>query len=192
MKIGVGVEGPSDLQFWSKILPKHFRGLQFDVRNMKNRDKLIRATPDLFEEFRSLKRVAGFIILDRDQDSCVSAVLDRFDPATRTEFTRPVADRFLHLCVAVKRLECWYLADAQAIVAAIPGVQWQPPADTATCNGKTEIKRLLQSRSRAEVSYNEIEFAKTISPRFSPTRGKSHSASFKHCWQRIDATCQTV
>ncbi len=40
--IGVGVEGPSDLQFWHKVLHKHFRGHKFDVRNMKNRDKLIR------------------------------------------------------------------------------------------------------------------------------------------------------
>ena len=32
MKIGVGVEGPSDLQFWSKVLPKHFRAWQFDIR----------------------------------------------------------------------------------------------------------------------------------------------------------------
>lgn len=52
MTFGVGVEGPSDFQFWHKVLHKHFRGCRFDVRNMKNRDKLIRETPKLLETFR--------------------------------------------------------------------------------------------------------------------------------------------
>jgi hypothetical protein len=72
--VGVGVEGPSDFQFWNKILHKHFRGWQFDIRNMKNRDKLVRATPDLIDEFRALKRRAAFILLDRDRDPCNQAV----------------------------------------------------------------------------------------------------------------------
>jgi hypothetical protein len=109
MIVGVGVEGPSDLQFWNKVLHKHFRGMRFDIRNMKNRDKLIRATPDLSDEFRSLKRAAGFIILDADQDPCVSSLLDCFDSAIRAEFQRSES-RYLHLCVAFKRIECWYLA----------------------------------------------------------------------------------
>ncbi len=40
MTFGVGVEGPSDFQFWHKVLHKHFRNCRFDVRNMKNRDKI--------------------------------------------------------------------------------------------------------------------------------------------------------
>jgi hypothetical protein len=134
VKIGVGVEGPSDFQFWNKVLPKHYRGWRFDIRNMKNRDKLVRATPDLLEEFRGLKRRAAVIILDRDKDPCIKAVLDTFDPAMLTEATKlPPTDRYLHICVAIKKLECWYLADAQAINAVIPGAHWQarqkqPPA----------------------------------------------------------------
>ena len=45
MKIGVGVEGPSDRAFWDKVLHKYFPGVRFDIRNMKTRDKLIRADP---------------------------------------------------------------------------------------------------------------------------------------------------
>ena len=37
MRIGVGVEGPSDLAFWDKVLHKHFPGVRFDIRNMKDR-----------------------------------------------------------------------------------------------------------------------------------------------------------
>lgn len=32
MRIGVGVEGPSDRAFWHEVLHKHFGGIQFDVR----------------------------------------------------------------------------------------------------------------------------------------------------------------
>lgn len=190
MKIGVGVEGPSDFQFWSKVLPKHFRGWQFDIRNLKNRDKLVRATPDLIEEFRGLKRRAAIIIIDRDKDPCVQTVLSSFDPASlEAARKQPVAERFLHICVAIRKLECWYLADAQAINTVIPGVAWTPPPDTAVCNGKSEIHQLLQSRSRSPIGYNEIDFAKSIAPKFVPRRAEMNSASFHHLWRRVSTIC---
>ena len=34
MKIGIGVEGPSDRLFWDKMLHKHFPDCYFDIRNM--------------------------------------------------------------------------------------------------------------------------------------------------------------
>jgi len=192
VKIGVGVEGPSDLQFWGKILPKHFRGWQFDIRNMKNRDKLVRATPDLVEEFRSLKRRAAIIILDRDKDPCIQAVLESFDPASRQAAkTEPIQERFLHICVAVRKLECWFLADSQAINAVIAGASWAPPAETAECSGKHEIGQLLQSRSQSSVGYNEIDFAKSIAPKFAPRRAETRSASFRHFWRRLSTVCSS-
>ena len=191
MKIGVGVEGPSDFQFWSKVLPKHFRGFQFDIRNLKNRDKLIRATPDLLDEFRSLSRHAAFILVDGDSDPCVTSTLDCFDAATRAEAAKPLPVRFLHLCVAVKRMECWLLADAHAIQGAISGAVWSAPSDTSSCHGKNEIKRLLQSRTKAAVGYNEIEFAKTIAPKFVPGRAQNHSGSFDYFWTRMTTACST-
>ena len=75
MTFGVGVEGPSDYQFWHKVLHKHFRGCRFDVRNMKNRDKLIRETPKLLETFRDCHYTAGFILVDRDDDPCPGSVM---------------------------------------------------------------------------------------------------------------------
>lgn len=187
MKIGVGVEGPSDFQFWSKVLPKHFRGWQFDIRSMNNRDKLIRATPDLLEEFRNLKRRAAFIILDRDDDPCTRSLLDCFDQCIRSEASRPLPERYLHLCVAIKRIECWYLADAQAIASVIPGANWQSPPDTGACHGKNEIKQLLRTQAPS-MGYNEIQFAKLVAPKFTPARAEIHSGSFKHFWQRMTRT----
>lgn len=49
MIFGVGVEGPSDFQFWSKVLHKYFYPIQFDIRNMKNRGRLI--------DFNSLENI---------------------------------------------------------------------------------------------------------------------------------------
>ncbi len=190
MKIGVGVEGPSDFQFWSKVLPKFFRGWQFDIRNMKNRSKLVGATPDLVEEFRGRKQKAAVIILDRDDDPCVKSVLNTFDPSVVAEATKqPAEDRFVHICLAVKKLECWYLADATAIEAVIPGAEWCPATDTANCNGKREIEQLLRSKSKVSIGYNEIDFAKGIAPKFDPGRAEVHSASFRHVWKRLSLIC---
>lgn len=51
MTIGVGVEGASERTFWTKVLPKNFAGVRFDVRNLKNKERLIRATPRLLDAF---------------------------------------------------------------------------------------------------------------------------------------------
>ena len=77
--IGVGVEGASEWTFWKKVLHKNFGGIRFDVRNLKNKEKLIRATPQLLDAFRSLHYAAGFILVDRHRDPCTTAVLHRFD-----------------------------------------------------------------------------------------------------------------
>ena len=50
MTIGVGVEGASEWTFWKKVLHKNFGGIRFDVRNLKNKEKLIRATPQLTKD----------------------------------------------------------------------------------------------------------------------------------------------
>ena len=43
MTVGVGVEGPSDRDFWDKVLHKNFPVVRFDVRNMKNKERLANA-----------------------------------------------------------------------------------------------------------------------------------------------------
>ena len=43
MTVGVGVEGPSDRDFWDKVLHKHFPVVRFDVRNMKNSERVANA-----------------------------------------------------------------------------------------------------------------------------------------------------
>jgi hypothetical protein len=187
MTFGVGVEGPSDYQFWRKILHKYFRGCRFDVRNMKNRDKLIRETPKLLETFRDCQYTAGFILVDRDDDPCLGSVLGFFDAAIRHLVRLPDKDsRFLHVCVAIKELESWYLADADAINSVIPGCNWNAPADTATVT-KGTLRRLVKTHFGRNASFNEIDFAKSIGPKFTPARARPHSASFRYFWELLES-----
>jgi len=187
MTIGVGVEGPSDFQFWHKVLHKHFRGCRFDVRNMKNRDKLIRETPRLLETFRDCHYAAGFILVDRDDDPCLGSVMALFDTAIQAAARQPDKQaRFLHVCIAIREIESWYLADAEAIHAVLPDCQWTAPNDTGSVAKGTVIS-LVRKKFVNGASFNEIDFAKTIAPRFDPSRARPHSASFRYFWDRMEA-----
>lgn len=182
MTFGVGVEGPSDFHFWNKVLHKHFRSCQFDVRNMKNRDKLIRETPRLLESFRDSHYAAGFILVDLDDDPCIASVLDLFDATIRQVARQGErTKRFLHICVAIREIESWYLADAEAIDAVIPGCAWQAPADTGAVD-KGKLRALVRSHFGRNSTFNELAFAKDIAPKFSPKRARSHSMSFHYFW----------
>ena len=187
MTIGVGVEGPSDFQFWDKLLHKYFRGCRFDVRNMKNRDKLIRESPRLLESFRDCHYTAGFVLVDLDDDPCLGSVLDLFDAPTRQAARLPdKAARFFHVCVAVKEIESWYLADAGAINAIIPRCNWKPASDTRTV-AKGKLRALVKGLERRNASFNEIDFAKQIATRFRPDNARPHSASFRYFWELMEA-----
>jgi hypothetical protein len=185
MTFGVGVEGPSDFQFWNKVLHKHFRGCRFDVRNLKNRDKLIRETPKLLETFRDCHYAAGFILVDLDADSCPGNVLGLFDTAIRTMARLPdKKSRFLHVCIAIQEIESWYLADADAINEVIPGCAWCAPDDTGSV-AKGKLRSLVKHHLGANAGFNEIDFAKTMAPKFDPHRALPHSASFRYFWELV-------
>ena len=187
MTFGVGVEGPSDYQFWHKVLHKHFRSCRFDVRNMKNRDKLIRETPKLLETFRDCHYAAGFILVDRDDDPCLASVLELFDVTIREAVRLPDKNsRFLHVCITIKEIESWYLADADAINAVIAGCAWQPPPDTSSV-AKGHLRSLVKSRLGKNASFNEISFANMIAPKFQPNRARPHSASFRYFWDLVES-----
>jgi hypothetical protein len=183
----VGVEGPSDFQFWHKVLHKHFRGCRFDVRNMKNRDKLIRETPKLLETFQDSHYAAGFILVDMDNDPCLSSVLSLFDVAINTAARLPdKSSRFLHICIAREEIESWYLADEDAIKAVIPGCTWRAPTDTSWVS-KGKLRALVKNHLGRNASFNEIDFAKTIAPKFDPGRARAHSTSFCYFWELVES-----
>ena len=189
MRIGVGVEGPSDLAFWKKVLPKHFPGVRFDIRNMKTRDKLIRQTPRLLDNFRSLHYAAGFILVDRDRDPCIAAVLERLDDVSREEARQPAAERYLFVCVAIRGFEAWLLADPAAINTLLPQATYAAPSDTASLNPGRVLRTLWQQQYGRNATPNKIDFARMMAPPFDPAAAGQHSASFNHFWSRLTATC---
>ncbi len=182
MTIGVGVEGPSDFQFWNKVLPKNFRGCRFDIRNMKNRDKLIRESPKLLDTFRDCHYSAGFILVDMDDDPCLEGIFELFEESIRTAARLPdKSTRFLHVCIAIKEIESWYLADEVAINGVIPNCGWTAPPDTSSV-AKGKVRSLVKNHLGKNAGFNEIAFAKSIAPKFDPIRARPHSLSFAYFW----------
>ena len=182
MTIGVGVEGASEWTFWKKVLHKNFGGIRFDVRNLKNKEKLIRATPQLLDAFRSLHYAAGFILVDRHRDPCTTAVLHRFDDIIQGEARKPADERYLFICVAIKGLEAWCLAAPSAINALLPRAGYVAPEEIATLNPKQKLKTLWKKQFGKSSALNKIGFAQMMAPRFDPDEGRKRSASFDYFW----------
>jgi hypothetical protein len=194
MRIGVGVEGPSDLKFWHKILHKHFPGIQFDIRNMKNCGALIRETPRLLDSFRSLRYDAAFILTDRDKITddntrCPGPVIAQFGQEMQVEARKPTEERYLSICVAIRGLEAWFLADANAIRSVLPVVNYEVSGKTDGMNAGEQITGLWHSQ-HGKAAFNKIDFAEKISAHFDPYIASLHSDSFAYFWQRISDVCQ--
>lgn len=187
MTIGVGVEGPSDRIFWNGVLPRRFRHVAFDIWNMGNRPRLIREAPRLIETFRGAHYDATFIIVDRDDTPCVTAVLDEFDPIVQAEARRPVKERDVFVCVAIKELEAWYLADAEAINTILPRSSYEAPADTAHIGAERELKKFW--RLHYDTALNKLDFARQMMNVFDPSRAQAHSNSFHYFWKQVSRKC---
>jgi hypothetical protein len=173
------------------VLHKHFQGVKFDIHNMKSCEKLIRETPRLLDTFRDLRCAAGFILLNfdkcfRDRMPCPAAVLDEFDDRIRGEALQPREERYLFICVAVRGLEAWFLADADAICAVLPKVTYMAAEETGAINAGAEIQHLW-NQQHPGAAFNKIDFAKSIAPKFTPSNAANHSRSFTHFWTRISS-----
>ena len=190
MRIGVGVEGPSDRVFWDKVLHKYFPGVRFDIHNMKSKEKLIRETPHLLDVFRSLRYAAGFILVDRDKDPCVAAVLQRFDEVSREEARKPADERYLSVCVAIRGLEAWLLADAAAIKALLPKASYTVPRETGCLNPGKILRELRHQQYGQSPTSNKRDFAERMARRFDPAAAEPHSASFTYFWSRLTTAYQ--
>lgn len=153
MKIGVGVEGPSDRTFWHGVLHKHFAGIQFDVRNMRTKETLIRGTPQLLESFRSLG--------------------------------------YLFVCVAIRGLESWFLADPFSINGLMPGANYIAPRETARVNPKRRLSDLWTKQFGPNSSPRKIGLASMMAPQFDPEVARQHSASFDYFWTRLTTNLES-
>lgn len=141
----------------------------------------------MLESFQDSHYNGAFIVLDRDKEPCVSAVLSLFTEGIRDAARRPErGSRLVHVCVAVQEIESWYMADADAINALIRGCSWQPPADTGGL-AKGHLRTLIRQHLGRGAGLNEIAFAKDIAPRFNPVNARLHSASFRYFWDLLQS-----
>ncbi len=184
--IGVAVEGPSDLRFWRKYLHRTYRTHKFHLHNMRGRSRLIREAPHLLDLFHDLHHVAGLIILDQDKDPCVSSILNEFTPAIRDELSKPLAERYLHLCVAHRKIESWFLADSEAVRRVLPDADYDMPDDTRIW-GAGKLGELWKQQHGRTSTYNKIDFAESIALYWSPHRAEEHSASLRIARARIES-----
>lgn len=186
--VGVGVEGPSDKAFWDSVLHREFknRGFLFDVRNMDHREKLIRDTPKLHADFREAGYHAGFILIDRDDEPCVTEVLNLFDAATRQTARNHVDQRDMFVCVAIRELESWFLAEEAAIRSVLGNAGYSAPLATDTPGGKAKLIKVLKHARGNHAGYNEISFAREMAKTFSPANARLHSPSFNYFWGKME------
>ncbi len=183
MKIGIGVEEPSAKKFWDIVLRNHFWNIDFDIRNMKTREKLIREAPSLLETFRNCHYDAGFILVDLHKNPCVSAQINSFDTSVKKEARKPIEERYLFICVVIRELESWFLADEEAINAILLKANYEAPKDTGEKGAIGLLKEMWKKENSSAL--NKIAFAKTMAPKFNPSRAKNHSASFNYFWTKM-------
>lgn len=188
MIIGVGVEGISDFYFWDKVLHKYFRGAKFQIRNLKTKQKLIRETPSLIDEFKDLGFDACFIILDCDktpglQQPCFVKVKELFEKMVQIECHRDQSDRFAYVCISVKKIESWYFADEKAVQNVFGDSSFKVV-------GKTDdipVGKLFE-KLKSNIEYRSSKkpmIAKKMSAVFNPNRAIRHSDSFRYFWENL-------
>jgi hypothetical protein len=191
VKIGVAVEGPSDKKFWEKVLRKHFpRPVVFPpIRAMGGREKLIQATPKLLDDFRGARYHAGFILVDRDDSLNVQAVLAEFDESIQVEARKPITERYLFICVAVRELEGWFLADEPAINVVFPKAKYRAPQETGVLNAEKKLREFWEKHH--QTAFNKLTVAEEMAKKFSPEEAQNRSDSFKHFWKRLQSKAES-
>jgi len=177
VKIGIVLEGASDKAFFEKLLFKYFqeKNTQFLFRVVQGRNNLIRQSPIWMNFFRDNHCDGGIVIADRDKEPCVTAVLDLFDSSIKEELKKPKSERFFFVCIAVRGLESWLLADEAAINELSPGCGYSPPNDTGGIDPKKTFKEL-------GFTFDKKHLSKSIAPKFHPDRAIEHSPSFAYFW----------
>lgn len=186
MTIGIGVEGISDKIFFDKILHKRFPNCRLQIRNLKDKSRLIRDSAKLLENFRGAHYHAGIILLDSDRDPCVEFIRDLFSDSCKDEFSKARPNRFLHLVVAKKGLECWLMADEEAIRQSSGNHEYLAEPETALINPKTTIEKVFANK------LSKVELAPKIASSFDLGRASTKSESLRYFQEILDKVTTTV
>ncbi|MEW6236623.1 MAG: DUF4276 family protein [Candidatus Omnitrophota bacterium] len=189
MIIGVGVEGNSDKEFYEKILFRYFPQIIFKVRNYKNKQELISKTPSFWEECLNRNYNGCFILVDSHEQACISEVRMLFNKNIIHECRKSIEERNLFICVVIRGLESWLLADDGAIKNLFPSANYEPPDDTGIIDPKKTLKKI--DLKRIYIS-NKTLLAKQIAAKFNPNRAKLHSPSFAYFWDCLQTKFRLI
>ncbi len=193
IRIGIGVEGPSDKAFWEKVLHRSFPGCLFNIATLSGRTTLARIAPDVAEGFRNSGHAAAFFLLDADKMLCASSVLGLFDESFRAEaFRQPAPSRFAHIAVAIRELESWVLADEKCISELFDCPGYKAPDRKDKPAGKAKFLRLCRDRNATLGGLDDRELAGRAGSRFNPAHARKHSTSFDYFWNRLTARIETA
>ncbi len=185
MRIGIGVEGPSDKRFYDIFLKKEFPQVRFFVQSLGCRTKLIRSSLPLIKQWKDSHFDAGFIIVDRDSDACVQEIFHRFEPSVISESRKPLPERNFSIVVAMREIEAWFLADEDAIHSVFPNISYTVPDETGNISAEGRLKKIWKEVRKS--SFNKKYFAEEIAQHFDPNRAKIHSKSFAYFWSRLQS-----
>lgn len=189
IRIGIGVEGPSDYTFWNKVLPRHFAdaGVLFQVSVMHGRSKLIGGAERLLAAFASTGCAAVFLLVDKDKDPCMTSVYEEFADEFRSRLRDGTRQPPCCLCVADRELESWYLADEEAMREALGLADYLAATGGDRIAGKGRLQKLLIEHASLGAAFNEIAFAKQIGALFRPGNAARNSASFAYFWRKLES-----
>ncbi len=187
IRIGIGVEGPSDLSFWDNFLHRHFvgSGVLFQVRAMHGRTKLISGAARLLTAFSAAHCAAVFLLVDKDKDPCMASVYEEFEEDFRTRLTRHTGNPVCRLCVADRELESWFLADEEAMKEALGLADYTSTTAAGKITGKGKLERLLIEHASLGAAFNEIAIAKKFGALFRPENAVRNSVSFAYFWDKL-------
>lgn len=194
-RVGVVVEGPTDLVFWNRVLGRAFssRGYWFDVRSLNGINRVIQEAPALADDFRKAGYHSAIFILDADKEPCPSAVLARFNGEFMREArSEPASARFVHILIAFRELESWVLADETCVRALLEFSIYEALPDATQPAGKAKLLRLCRAHGASPSGMEDREFARQAAGHFDPVRTSERSSSFAHCWQRLTARLETA
>ena len=189
IRIGIGVEGPSDYTFWTKVLPRHFAGagVVFRVSVMHGRSKLIGGAERLLAAFASTGCAAVFLIVDKDKDPCMTSVYDEFSDELKSRLRSQANQPVCRLCIADRDLESWYLADEEAMREFLGLSNYSAPTGDDRVGGKGKLQKLLIEHASEGAALNEIAIAKQVSMSFRPGNAARNSASFAYFWRKLES-----
>ena len=194
IRIGIGVEGPSDYIFWNKVLHRHFAGagILFRVSVMHGRSKLIRGAAGLAAAFADTRCAAAFFLVDKDKDPCMGSIYHAFADDFRDRLRHRTGQLPCRLCVADRELESWFLADEEAMRKALGFAEYSAGASGGKIAGKGKLEKLLIEHASVGLAFNEIAFAKLIAGEFNPENAAKNSASFAYFWKALESVIRAA